>query len=159
MPHTTGRDDRAPAPAPGAREVRNRAIRSATERDIDSVLGLWKAAASSPTVSDTHAGLTRLLATDGDALRLLESGGEVIGSLIATWDGWRGSFYRLAVHPAHRREGLATALLRDGERRLHELGAERLTAIVDDESPAAIGFWETAGYHRQHHRARFVRSR
>jgi ribosomal protein S18 acetylase RimI-like enzyme len=84
-------------------------------------------------------------------------GGAVIGSLIAAWDGWRGSFYRLAVHPVWRRQGIATALLRESEHRLRERGAARLTAIVADHDPAAIGFWQAAGYQRQQRRARFVR--
>ena len=61
-------------------------------------------------------GLTRLLAADPQALLVAELDGVVAGSLIAAWDGWRGSFYRLAVSPEHRRKGLATMLLREGER-------------------------------------------
>jgi len=73
------------------------------------------------------------------------------------WDGWRGSFYRLAVHPEHRREGLATELVREGERRLAAHDAERLTAIVAGEDPGAHEFWAAAGYERQADRERFVR--
>jgi ribosomal protein S18 acetylase RimI-like enzyme len=132
-------------------------IRSATVGDIAEVLSLWEAAGGPPTVSDTHEGVALLLATDPDALLVAECEGIVIGSLIATWDGWRGSFYRLAVHPERRRGGLATALVREGERRLQGRGALRLTAIAVDDDPAAVGFWEAAGYERQRHRARFVR--
>jgi ribosomal protein S18 acetylase RimI-like enzyme len=132
-------------------------IRSAVAGDIASILSLWLAADGEVTVSDTHEGLARLLATDPDALLLADLGGAPIGSLIAGWDGWRGSFYRLAVHPDQRRQGIAMALLRAGERRLQQRGALRLTAIVVDESPAAMEFWKAAGYQRQQHRARFVR--
>lgn len=78
------------------------------------------------------------------------------GSLIAAWDGWRGSFYRLAVLPERRREGLATMLLREGERRLCERGAIRLTAIVAHEEAGAMAFWRAVGYERQQHQARLV---
>jgi ribosomal protein S18 acetylase RimI-like enzyme len=132
-------------------------IRSATEGDIASVLRLWEDAGGHPTVTDTHQGLTVLLADDREALLLAESGGAIVGSLIAAWDGWRGSFYRLAVHPDRRRQGLALALLRRGERRLHALGAVRLTAIVAHEDPVAAAFWEAAGYRGQLDRTRFVR--
>jgi ribosomal protein S18 acetylase RimI-like enzyme len=132
-------------------------IRNAVERDIDSILGLWVAAGGPSSVSDTHEGLSRLLARDPDALLVGESGGVVIGSLIASWDGWRGSFYKLVVHPEYRRRAIATGLLREGERRLRAQGAVRLTAIVVDEDDIAMGFWKAAGYQRQAQRARFVR--
>jgi ribosomal protein S18 acetylase RimI-like enzyme len=132
-------------------------IRSAGEEDITAVLDLWVAAGSLPSVSDSPEGLAQLLATDPQALLIAELDGVLVGSLIAAWDGWRGSFYRLAVSPEHRRQGLATMLLRAGERRLRERGAVRLTAIVADDEAGAMGFWRAGGYERQPHRARFVR--
>jgi ribosomal protein S18 acetylase RimI-like enzyme len=131
-------------------------IRSAGEADIDAVLDLWGVAGSVPSISDSPEGLARLLATDSRALMVAERDGILVGSLIAAWDGWRGSFYRLAVVPEHRRRGLATMLLREGERRLRERGAVRLTAIVADDEAGAMGFWRAAGYGHQQHRARFV---
>lgn len=145
--------------APGIRlDLSDVAIRPATEQDIDPVLRLWEAAGSTPTVTDNHDGLRRLLATDGNALLVAESEEGVIGSLIAAWDGWRGSFYRLAVHPERRRQGIATALLREGGRRLRARGAARLTAIVAEDEPAAMELWAAVGYTRQQNRARFVSS-
>jgi ribosomal protein S18 acetylase RimI-like enzyme len=132
-------------------------IRTAGEKDIAWVLDLWAVAGSLPSVSDSPDGLARLLAADPQALLVAELGGVPVGSLIATWDGWRGSLYRLAVSPKHRRKGLATMLLREGERRLRERGAVRLTAIVADDEAGAMAFWQAAGYEQQQHRARFVR--
>jgi len=132
-------------------------IRSAIGEDIQAVLDLWAAAGSPPSVSDSPDGLAQLLAADPQALLVAELGGVLAGSLIAAWDGWRGSFYRLAVSPEHRRKGLATMLLSEGERRLRERGAVRLTAIVAEDDPIAMSFWQAAGYTRQHDRTRFVR--
>jgi ribosomal protein S18 acetylase RimI-like enzyme len=135
----------------------HRTIRSAGEEDIATVLDLWSAAGSLPSISDSPDALTQLLAADPRALLVAEIDGVLAGSLIAAWDGWRGSFYRLAVSPEQRRKGLATMLLREGERRLRERGAVRLTAIVADDEAGAMAFWRAAGYARQQHRARFVR--
>lgn len=122
------------------------------------MLSLWETAGTSPGVNDTHMGLSHLLACDQEALLLATApGGAAIGTLIAVWDGWRASFYRLAVHPRWRRQGVALALLRRGESQLGKRGAVRLTAIVADDDPVAIDFWRGAGYERQQHRARFVR--
>jgi ribosomal protein S18 acetylase RimI-like enzyme len=131
-------------------------IRLATEADCSGILRLWRAAGNVPTATDSADGLSRLLQHDSDCLLLAEVDNEVIGSLIAAWDGWRGSFYRLAVHPAWRRQGLGTTLVRAGEDRLRRLGAVRLTAIAADDGSAALELWDAAGYRRQKDRTRFV---
>ncbi len=134
-------------------------IRHAGEHDAERVLALWDVAGSTETVTDTRMGVLGLLDADPEALLVAESDdGEIVGSLIAAWDGWRGSFYRLAVHPDRRREGLATALLREAERRLQARGTARFTAIVTDDDPDAMGFWAATGYEQQESRARFVRN-
>lgn len=133
-------------------------LRPATRDTFERVLGLWLAADADPTVTDTIDSLRLLYATDAQALLIAEEDGEVIGTLIVAWNGWRGSLYRLAVHPRLRRQGLATCLVREGERRLRDRGAVRIDAIVADDDPAAVGFWKASGYVRQHERSRFVRN-
>lgn len=133
------------------------AIRNGTRADIEPVLALWGRSDGPTTPTDDAGALTDLLARDPEALLVATGGDEVVGSLIAGWDGWRGSFYRLAVDPSWRRQGLATALIRAGEERLRALGARRLTAIVLSEDEAAIEFWTAVGYERQVARTRFVR--
>lgn len=132
-------------------------IRDGDEQDAAHVLRLWQAAGSRPSVSDSRIGLRTLLSFDSSALLIAEIDGMLVGTLIAAWDGWRASFYRLAVDPSRRQEGIATALLREGERRLKARGAVRFTAIVDADDPVAIKFWHAAGYEREHDRTRFVR--
>ncbi|HEX2097032.1 MAG TPA: GNAT family N-acetyltransferase [Solirubrobacterales bacterium] len=136
-------------------------IRTAELADLPAVLALWRAADSIPSVTDSEAGLRTLLARDPEALLVVdagrEAGGGIVGTLIAAWDGWRGSFYRLAVRPERRRQGVAAALVRAGEERLARLGAVRITAIVADHEHAAVALWEAVGYVRQADRSRFVR--
>lgn len=157
VPATDDAPPAAEAPIALAAADAGLTIRKAAERDVEPVLALWTAAGSPPSATDTPDGVRRLLATDPQVLLIAESDGAVVGTLIAVWDGWRGSFYRLAVAPERRRERIATVLLREGERRLRARGAVRLTAIVADDDSVAKGFWEAAGYTRQNNRARFVR--
>jgi ribosomal protein S18 acetylase RimI-like enzyme len=132
-------------------------IRTGTAADVASVLALWQAAESLPTATDTEQALGVLLERDAESLLIAAVDEVMVGSLIAGWDGWRGSFYRLAVHPEWRRRGIARALVRAGEDRLAAVGAVRLTAIVASEERAAMALWQAVGYERQAERSRFVR--
>lgn len=133
-------------------------IRNGRYDDVDAVLALWGLSHALPTTTDRVEPLRRLLTFDPQAVLVAEAHGEVVGSLIAAWNGWRGSFYRLAVAPDQRRSGLATALVREGENRLRERGAIRLDAIVAANEAHAVSFWTAAGYQRQGDRSRFVRN-
>src|SRR5438874_12781157 len=141
-------------------------IRAAGVEDLEAVLLLWRRSCALPSVTDDRQSLRALLLADAGALLvaeapvepMTESEEEVVGSLIAAWNGWRGSFYRLAVRPDHRRRGLGRRLVREGEKRLRERGAARLDAIVAADEVAATGFWEALGYERQRDRVRFVQN-
>lgn len=127
-------------------------IRPGTVADIPAVLALWQAAGSAPTVTDDEHGLRTLLAHDPGALLVAvdEEDGEVVGTLVAAWDGWRGHVYRMAVAPGRRRAGVAGALVEEGLRRLAELGCVRADAIVLCDEEAARSFWAAVGFHEQH---------
>jgi ribosomal protein S18 acetylase RimI-like enzyme len=132
-------------------------IRSANPSDAAALLAMWSAAGVPQGVTDTPEGIAALIGGDPGALLIAESDDRLVGSLIAAWDGWRGSFYRLAVQPDRRREGIGTALLREGERRLRDRGALRLTAMVAGDDVLALAFWESAGFELQPNRVRFLR--
>ena len=132
-------------------------IRLATPAEAEALLELWPAAGSSASNTDTIEYVTATLEWPGSSVLVAESRGRIVGSLMATWDGWRGNMYRLAVLPEHRRAGIATALVREGERCLREGGARRLSAIVLMDEPGAVAFWEQAGYLFQGEAGRFTK--
>jgi ribosomal protein S18 acetylase RimI-like enzyme len=136
----------------------NADIRPATAADVDAVLAVWAAARSAAAQTPDHPEMVeRLLERDPGALLVAEAGGEVIGVLIAGWDGWRGNVYRLAVLPPHRRQGIARRLVDAGHERLRAQGARRVTALVGGEEGAAHGLWRAVGYQRDEFVHRFVR--
>jgi ribosomal protein S18 acetylase RimI-like enzyme len=134
-------------------------VRAATDADIDAVLAVWAEARSrAAQTPDDPAVVQQLLDRDPGALLVADSDGEVIGVLIAGWDGWRGNVYRLAVLPSHRREGIARELVEAGHERLHAQGARRVTALVGGEEGAAHRLWRALGYQRDEFVHRFVRN-
>ena len=124
--------------------------------DIPAVLALWEASAA-PTSTDTAQALECLLERDTGALIVAEAAGEIVGSVIAGWDGWRGSVYRLAVAPTHRRHGLGRRLLQKAEHHLDALGVRRMHAIVVATDSRAVGFWQATEWEHQRDQLRYAR--
>lgn len=133
-------------------------LRAATVADVDALLRLWEEAAENEgRPLDTREALTSLLARDPCAVILAEHDGDLIGSVIAGWDGWRCHLYRLAVHPAARREGVGSALLRAAENRFKSVGAARVDAMVLDSNDLGQSLWRASGYRRQDTWRRWVK--
>ena len=133
-------------------------LRAATIADIDGLLGLWQEAAENDTrPRDTREAVSALLGRDPDAVILAEHDGDLIGSVIAGWDGWRCHLYRLAVLPAWRRRGVGTALLRAAEERFKAFAATRADAMVLDSNELGQNLWRASGYRRQDDWRRWVK--
>jgi ribosomal protein S18 acetylase RimI-like enzyme len=132
-------------------------LRSGQPSDVDSVLRLWADSGAQATHTDDVASLTLLMEHDPSALIVAEADRTIVGSVIAAWDGWRGSAYRLVVAPSQRRLGVGQRLLREAEVRLSARGAVRMQAIVVETEAKAMGFWQASGWERQVQRVRFVK--
>ncbi|HXN60416.1 MAG TPA: GNAT family N-acetyltransferase [Acidimicrobiales bacterium] len=130
-------------------------LRPARLEDIAAVLTLWRESAE-PSSTDDATALTGLLEHDPGALILGESSGQIVGSVIAAWDGWRGTIYRLAVAPAHRGGGLGTRLLQAAVQRISAHGARRLQATVIETDARAMGFWRRTDWRRAEEQTRFT---
>jgi ribosomal protein S18 acetylase RimI-like enzyme len=89
-------------------------------------------------------------AEDWDPAKVLfaEAGGEVVGEIAwihAEPDGYIPS---LGVVPAHRRQGIAAALLARAFDAIAQAGHRRATLSVDSENATgAVGVYERAGMH------------
>ncbi|MFE1439955.1 GNAT family N-acetyltransferase [Streptomyces sp. NPDC058739] len=132
-------------------------IRAATPDDLDAVLAFWKTAAEGTSISDDRAGVERLVERDPEALLLAELDGELVGTVIAGFDGWRCHLYRLAVHPERRRRGIGSALLTAAEERFVRLGGRRGDAMVLTRNEQAHHAWRAAGYTPQEQWRRWVK--
>jgi ribosomal protein S18 acetylase RimI-like enzyme len=133
-------------------------LRAAAAADIEALLELWREAAENDSrPADTRGAVAALLKRDPAAVILAERGGELAGSVIAGWDGWRAHLYRLAVRPAWRRRGAGTALLAAAEQRYRALGAARIDAMVLDRNDLGQALWRAAGYRKQADWRRWVK--
>ncbi|MEU4469394.1 GNAT family N-acetyltransferase [Streptomyces sp. NPDC024017] len=80
----------------------------------------------------------------------VEHGDQVAGmGLIVASPGCAGVFC-MATHPAHRRQGIATAILHVGARWAAARGADELYPQVMDENHAARRLYDHVGFRVSH---------
>lgn len=132
-------------------------IRSGRPEDAVSILELWQLSGALPSETDNSESIACLLNSNKDAPIIAEIDGRIVATIIAAWDDWRGNLYRLAVAPDGRREGIATQLVTEAERRLSERGASRLSILVPRTGSAAE-FWSSMRYPEGIRVARFAKT-
>jgi ribosomal protein S18 acetylase RimI-like enzyme len=133
-------------------------LRAAEPHELPDVLAFWRIAAEDAhRPVDTHAGLATLHLRDPSALIVAVDGDQVVGTIIAGWDGWRCHLYRLAVAPSRRGAGIGRALVTAAEDRFRALGGTRADAMVLDDNEPAHRVWSASGYHRQQEWSRWIK--
>jgi GNAT superfamily N-acetyltransferase len=122
------------------------------------MLDLWRRADAAPSVTDTAEDVARVIDVPSSIVLLAVEGDLVVGSVIATFDGWRGNYYRLVVDPAYRRQGIALQLVDQARDWLAAAGVKRVSALVEGHRPVAQAFWSRAGFAHHEGMMRFTKS-
>jgi ribosomal protein S18 acetylase RimI-like enzyme len=133
-------------------------FRRATVEDADALVVFWAAAGASMGNTDNADCVRAAIVYSRAVMLLAMDEGRIVGSLLGTFDGWRGHMYRLAVEPALRRRGVATALVRQMEQLFRAWGVKRVSVLVERDRPSATAFWTAAGYPRDERLDRHVAS-
>ncbi len=118
-------------------------IRTYQDHDQAGLIALWTEifSASSPH-NDPQTSLDKKLRNDRDLLLVSLIDNVVIGSVIGGYDGHRGWIYSLAVHPSHRRQGIASALMHAIEEKLRERGCLKVNLQVLASNTEVIALYE-----------------
>ncbi|HEX3706938.1 MAG TPA: GNAT family N-acetyltransferase [Mycobacteriales bacterium] len=134
-------------------------LRPGVPDDAAPLISFWlEAAENDGRPIDHEADIEQLIERDPDALLVADASGEIVGTLIVGWDGWRFHLYRLAVHPDWRGRGVARAMVEEAERYCMRLGSHRVDAMVLEGNDLGTGFWQALGYTLQPDWRRWVRS-
>ena len=70
----------------------------------------------------------------------------VIGTVMAGYDGHRGWIYSIAVSPAYRKKGLGSALLSFAEERLSKKGCMKINLQIMEGNEPVEAFYHSNGY-------------
>jgi len=122
-------------------------IRAAGPDDVGAVLAVWAQARSAGAdIPDEPEDYARLIERSPDGVLVAETDEQIVGTVIAGWDGWRGTIARLCVLPGHRRQGIGHALVDAAEDVLRVKGAPRVNILLYDDDAEAGDLWTARGY-------------
>jgi len=122
------------------------AIRPFAPADEEAVVALWEGAGLTRPWNDPHRDIARKLRVRPEWLLVAEADTEIVGTVMAGYDGHRGWVNYLAVHPGHRRAGLGRALMAEAERVLGEAGCPKVNLQLRSGNDEALAFYEALGY-------------
>lgn len=125
-------------------------VRAFGAADTEAVVALWGEAGLTRPWNDPRLDIERKLAVqpEGFLVATTPDGVEVIGSVMAGYDGHRGWLYYLATASSHRGLGIARALVGEAERVLEAMGCPKVQLMVREGNEGVLGFYDALGYER-----------
>jgi len=122
-------------------------IRPFAPRDTEAVVALWQACGLTRPQNDPRKDVARKLKVNPEWFLVAEqAGGEIVGTVMAGYEGHRGWINYLGVAPALQRGGLGRLLMAEAETRLRAAGCPKINLQVRPDNRAAIAFYERIGF-------------
>jgi ribosomal protein S18 acetylase RimI-like enzyme len=122
-------------------------IRVYLPRDEPQVVALWSAVfADDPPWNEPRAMIRRKLTVQPELFFVALAEAEVVGTVLAGFDGVRGWIHHLAVASQRRRQGIATQLMRAAEQGLAEKGCPKINLQVRATNEVVVAFYRSLGY-------------
>lgn len=117
--------------------------RTAEHADAPAVQALWERCELARAEQGEWDALI-----DGPTSTVLvaEYEGDIVGSVVATFDGWRAYVYHVAVAPHVRRQGVGASLIAEAEQYLLDAGARYVYTAVHEENTDGLAMAVGAGY-------------
>ena len=116
-------------------------------RHFDGVDHLWKEAFPNDGAWNNAAtAIPEKVGFQPDLMLVAMDDGQVVGSVMAGYEGHRGWISRIAVLKSRRGTGLGQELLAEAERRLAALGCIKVNLQVVESNAATVRFYEKSGY-------------
>ena len=126
-------------------------IRKMKISDYDSVFELWT---NTPNIGlrsldDSKDGINAFLNRNPNTCFIALDGNTVTGAILCGHDGRRGYIYHTTVHPDHRNQGIATALIDAAVAALQKEGITRVCLNVMESNEPGKTFWQNRGWEKK----------
>jgi ribosomal protein S18 acetylase RimI-like enzyme len=121
-------------------------IRPFEDADEAAVVALWQRAGLTRPWNDPGKDIRRKRTEQPELFGVMVAAGEVIGTVMAGYEGHRGWINYLAVDPSCQKQGLGRRLMEWSEARLHERGCPKINLQVRQGNDAVLAFYAALGY-------------
>lgn len=119
-----------------------------TEKDYTGIVDLWEKAGLSyrPKGRDSKKAIQEQIEENPDLFLGFFLNNELIGCVIATFDGRKGWINRVAVLPEYRRQGIGTQLVKAAEKALKKRGAAVIGVLIFETNTPSLHLFQKMGY-------------
>jgi len=122
-------------------------VRAFEDGDRAGVVALWNLVfPDDPPHNAPEGVIDRKCAVQRELFLVAVAGGEIVGTVLGGYDGFRGWLYHMAVHPQRRRRGVGRRLIEVLEALLRERGCPKLNLQVRAGNDGARAFYEALGF-------------
>lgn len=121
-------------------------IRPFEDADEPAVVALWQRCGLTRPWNDPAKDIRRKLAEQPDLFGVMADGADVVGTVMAGYEGHRGWINYLAVDPSRQQRGLGRQLMAWSEARLRERGCPKINLQVRQGNEAVLAFYAALGY-------------
>jgi len=127
-------------------------IRPYQAADFDGLDALWREAfPNDPPRNRAAQSVPAKLALNDDLLFVAVEDDQVLGSIMAGYDGHRSWLYSVAVREDAKRRGIGTALVKTAEMAMRKLGCCKINLQVRSTNTSVIAFYKGLGFAVEDH--------
>jgi ribosomal protein S18 acetylase RimI-like enzyme len=123
-------------------------IRRLTIDNYDEIVKLWSEAnlPFKPKGRDSRKAIAKQMRANPDFFLGAFINNRLVGTVIISSDLRKGWINRLAVHPDHRRHGIAKALIDESEKTLRKHGIKIFCTLIEDYNNVSKELFKKCGY-------------
>ncbi|AHG63514.1 GNAT family acetyltransferase [Advenella mimigardefordensis] len=114
--------------------------------DTEHIVALWQACGLTRPWNDPRKDIERKLQEEPELFIVAESEGQLLGSVMAGYDGHRGWIYYLSVRPTHQSQGVGKSLVLQAEQKLLARGCPKIQLMIRSENSSVQAFYSALGY-------------
>ena len=119
------------------------------DKNRNQVIDLWRKCNLIKPWNDPNQDIDRKLKVNDNLFLIVELNNTLIGSVMAGYDGHRGSVYYLSVDPKYQNKGIGKMLMREIEKKLTDIGCPKINLFIRKSNIEVKKFYQSINYKNQ----------